>query len=80
MPRAGSAKGRVPSAVPSEIQASLIEPGKSVAKKSRPPASVRLAGDDPSAPGPMSLTRPVPSGVPSLFHSSRPVSVVEAAK
>src|SRR6266540_847433 len=69
----------VPASVPSLVHRRSI-PTLSVTKNRRPPTLVNSWGRDESTPGIRSLTSEVPSGVPSLRHSSTPCTPSSAPK
>ena len=69
----------VPAVVPSLLQSPWLTPS-SARKNSMPPARVSSVGYELPEPGLMSLTRTVPAGVPSVFHSSTPLVPSSAVK
>src|SRR3954454_20636336 len=68
----GGSFARVLAAVPSVYQSLRNKPAPQVAKKRLRPAGVRDSKSVEALPWAMSVTRRVPSGVPSLAQSSPP--------
>jgi hypothetical protein len=66
----------VPAAVPSVFIKELFN----LVKKRVLPMRIKAVGFESPVPGTMSLSRAVPPGVPSLFHSSIPFAGSCAAK
>ena len=62
------------------IQGSIPVIGSKALKKSAPLIILNILGSESDGPGLMSATRTVPSGVPSLVQSSRPVVGSNAPK